>query len=272
MKAPLYGQDRLPRMRRFAPPPRSPLRAGRRTHDRRPGPDARRRADRLLRRPASSTTTTQRPLPASSSRSATACSTFADVGLGYLTLDRLSSTLSGGESQRINLSTSLGSNLTGSLYILDEPSIGLHPRDTNRLIGVLKQLRDLGNTVIVVEHEEEVIRAADWIVDIGPKAGYNGGEVVFNGTLDGLLKCDRSLTADYPHRTPRNRPSRRASAAGAARSGSAGAREKQPPQHRRPDPARRDDLHHRRQRLGKIIPRQGNPLSRTVGGCSTIRG
>lgn len=122
---------------------------------------------------------------------------LADVGLGYLTLDRLSSTLSGGESQRINLSTSLGSNLTGSMYILDEPSIGLHPRDTNRLIGVLKQLRDLGNTVIVVEHEEEVIRAADWIVDIGPKAGYNGGEVVFNGTLDGLLKCDRSLTADY---------------------------------------------------------------------------
>ena len=122
---------------------------------------------------------------------------LADVGLGYLTLDRLSSTLSGGESQRINLSTSLSSNLTGSLYILDEPSIGLHPRDTNRLIGVLKQLRDLGNTVIVVEHEEEVIRAADWIVDIGPKAGYNGGEVVFSGTLPQLLKSRKSLTADY---------------------------------------------------------------------------
>ena len=122
---------------------------------------------------------------------------LADVGLGYLTLDRLSSTLSGGESQRINLSTSLGSNLTGSLYILDEPSIGLHPRDTNRLIGVLKQLRDLGNTAIVVEHEEEVIRAADWIVDIGPKAGYNGGEVVFSGTLPQLLKSKKSLTADY---------------------------------------------------------------------------
>ena len=122
---------------------------------------------------------------------------LADVGLGYLTLDRLSSTLSGGECQRINLSTSLGSNLTGSLYILDEPSIGLHPRDTNRLIGVLKQLRDLGNTVIVVEHEEEVIRAADWIVDIGPKAGYNGGEVVFSGTLPQLLKSKKSLTADY---------------------------------------------------------------------------
>lgn len=122
---------------------------------------------------------------------------LADVGLSYLTLDRLSSTLSGGESQRINLSTSLGSNLTGSLYILDEPSIGLHPRDTDRLIGVLRQLRDLGNTVIVVEHEEEVIRAADWIVDIGPKAGYNGGEVVFSGTLPQLLKSRKSLTADY---------------------------------------------------------------------------
>ena len=122
---------------------------------------------------------------------------LADVGLGYLTLDRLSSTLSGGESQRINLATSLGSNLTGSLYILDEPSIGLHPRDTNRLIKVLRQLRDLGNTVIVVEHEEEVIRAADYIVDIGPKAGYNGGEVVFSGTLPQLLKNKKSLTADY---------------------------------------------------------------------------
>ncbi len=122
---------------------------------------------------------------------------LADVGLGYLQLDRLSSTLSGGESQRINLSTSLGSNLTGSLYILDEPSIGLHPRDTNRLIKVLQQLRDLGNTVIVVEHEEEVIRAADYIVDIGPKAGYNGGEVVFSGTLPQLLKSRKSLTADY---------------------------------------------------------------------------
>ncbi|MFI3283272.1 MAG: excinuclease ABC subunit A, partial [Rikenellaceae bacterium] len=120
-----------------------------------------------------------------------------EVGLGYLTLDRLSSTLSGGESQRINLSTSLGSNLTGSLYILDEPSIGLHPRDTHRLIGVLKQLRDMGNTVIVVEHEEEMIRAADYIVDVGPKAGYLGGEIVYSGALKGLLKSKKSLTADY---------------------------------------------------------------------------
>ena len=122
---------------------------------------------------------------------------LSDVGLGYLTLDRLSSTLSGGESQRINLSTSLGSSLVGSLYILDEPSIGLHPRDTHRLIKVLKQLRDLGNTVIVVEHEEEVIRAADYVVDVGPRAGEKGGEIVFSGPLKSLLKSKNSLTADY---------------------------------------------------------------------------
>lgn len=122
---------------------------------------------------------------------------LSDVGLGYLTLDRLSSTLSGGESQRINLSASLGSNLVGSLYILDEPSIGLHPRDTQRLIKVLKQLRDMGNTVIVVEHDEDTMRAADQIIDIGPRAGYLGGEVVYSGPFEGLLSCRNSLTADY---------------------------------------------------------------------------
>lgn len=106
---------------------------------------------------------------------------LTEVGLDYLTLDRLSNSLSGGESQRINLATSLGSSLVGSLYILDEPSIGLHPRDTERLIHVLKQLRDLGNTVIVVEHDEEIMRAADYIIDIGPEAGRLGGSVVYNG-------------------------------------------------------------------------------------------
>lgn len=121
---------------------------------------------------------------------------LVDVGLPYLTLNRLSSTLSGGESQRINLATSLGSNLVGSMYILDEPSIGLHPRDTNLLIDVLKELRDLGNTVIVVEHEEEIIRAADEIVDMGPEAGRLGGEVVYQGGLD-LSTSNHSLTADY---------------------------------------------------------------------------
>lgn len=122
---------------------------------------------------------------------------ISDVGLGYLTLNRASNTLSGGESQRINLATSLGSSLVGALYILDEPSIGLHPRDTDRLIAVLKKLRDIGNTVIIVEHEESVIRAADEIIDIGPKAGIYGGEVVFQGNHEQLLHATNSLTADY---------------------------------------------------------------------------
>ena len=119
-----------------------------------------------------------------------------EVGLGYLTLNRKSNTLSGGESQRINLATSLGSSLVGSMYILDEPSIGLHSRDNQRLIGVLERLRDLGNTVIVVEHDEEIIRAADKIVDIGPEAGVNGGTVVAEGNFKELLQSN-SLTAKY---------------------------------------------------------------------------
>ncbi|PVX50028.1 excinuclease ABC subunit A [Balneicella halophila] len=119
-----------------------------------------------------------------------------DVGLGYLTLNRLSSTLSGGESQRINLATSLGSSLVGSLYILDEPSIGLHSKDTERLIKVLKQLRDLGNTVVVVEHDEDIIKAADEIIDIGPLAGRLGGEIIFQGDQKALKKAD-TLTSKY---------------------------------------------------------------------------
>lgn len=118
------------------------------------------------------------------------------VGLGYLTLNRTSNTLSGGESQRINLATSLGSSLVGSIYILDEPSIGLHSRDTENLIQVLKNLRDLGNTVIVVEHDEDVMRAADYIIDIGPEAGYLGGELVFAGNFEDLKNAD-SLTSNY---------------------------------------------------------------------------
>lgn len=129
-----------------------------------------------------------------------------DVGLHYLTLDRASNTLSGGESQRINLVTALGSCLVGSLYILDEPSIGLHPRDTDRLIGVLKRLRDIGNTVVVVEHDEEIMRAADQIIDLGPGAGIHGGEVVFHGPIDSCAaaakgqktaKESKSLTLKY---------------------------------------------------------------------------
>ena len=120
-----------------------------------------------------------------------------NVGLGYLTLNRLSSSLSGGESQRINLATSLGSSLVGSLYILDEPSIGLHSKDTELLINVLKKLRDLGNTVIVVEHDEDIIKSADYIIDIGPDAGVNGGEVVYQGDLSDLTKSDRSYPLKY---------------------------------------------------------------------------
>jgi len=119
------------------------------------------------------------------------------VGLGYLTLNRLSSTLSGGESQRINLATSLGSSLVGSLYILDEPSIGLHPRDTHQLVEVLRELKELGNTVLVVEHDEDIIRAADHLIDMGPEAGRHGGEVVFQGGHQALLKESKSLTARY---------------------------------------------------------------------------
>lgn len=121
---------------------------------------------------------------------------LSDVGLGYLTLNRKSNTLSGGESQRINLATSLGSSLVGSMYILDEPSIGLHPRDTHRLIKVLKSLRDLGNTVIVVEHDADIMKAADYIIDIGPEAGTHGGEVVAAGTYEQVLKAD-TLTGKY---------------------------------------------------------------------------
>jgi excinuclease ABC subunit A len=120
-----------------------------------------------------------------------------DVGLSYLTLNRLSNTLSGGESQRINLATSLGSSLVGSIYVLDEPSIGLHPKDTQRLITVLKSLRDVGNTVLVVEHEEEIMKAADHIIDIGPAAGTHGGELIFSGTYSEIIKDDNSLTGRY---------------------------------------------------------------------------
>jgi excinuclease ABC subunit A len=121
---------------------------------------------------------------------------LVDVGLSYLTLNRTSNTLSGGESQRINLATSLGSSLVGSMYILDEPSIGLHPKDTERLIKVLKNLRDLGNTVIVVEHDEEIMKEADYIIDIGPEAGTYGGQVVAEGTFKDILKSN-TLTANY---------------------------------------------------------------------------
>jgi excinuclease ABC subunit A len=133
-----------------------------------------------------------------------------EVGIGYLTLDRLSSTLSGGEAQRINLATSLGSTLAGAVYVLDEPSIGLHPRDNARLIRILKALRDVGNTVIVVEHDADMMRASDLIVDMGPKAGERGGEIVFQGTPEEITKDKKSLTGGYlAGRTSIPIPSRR---------------------------------------------------------------
>jgi len=122
------------------------------------------------------------------------------VGLEYLTLNRKSNTLSGGESQRINLATSLGSSLVGSMYILDEPSIGLHSKDNEKLIKVLLSLRDLGNSVIVVEHDEEIMKAADQIIDIGPEAGSYGGKVMANGTFNDILKSN-TLTAGYLNQT-----------------------------------------------------------------------
>ena len=122
---------------------------------------------------------------------------LCDVGLDYLTLSRMAMTLSGGESQRIRLATQIGSKLTGILYVLDEPSIGLHQKDDEKLIQTLKQMRDIGNTLVVVEHDEETIRQADYIVDIGPRAGIHGGEIIYQGDVPGLLKCKNSLTADY---------------------------------------------------------------------------
>ena len=122
---------------------------------------------------------------------------LCDVGLDYLTLSRMAMTLSGGESQRIRLATQIGSKLTGILYVLDEPSIGLHQKDDERLIATLKQMRDLGNTLVVVEHDEETILSADYVVDIGPEAGVHGGEIMYQGDVEGLLKCPNSLTAEY---------------------------------------------------------------------------
>jgi excinuclease ABC subunit A len=120
-----------------------------------------------------------------------------NVGLNYLTLSRYAMSLSGGETQRIRLATQIGSGLTGVLYILDEPSIGLHQRDNEKLLATLKRLRDLGNTLIVVEHDEDTIRTADYIVDIGPKAGIHGGEIVATGSVEDIMNCPRSITGDY---------------------------------------------------------------------------
>ena len=175
-----------------------------------------------------------------------------DVGLDYLTLDRLSSTLSGGESQRINLATSLGSALVDTLYVLDEPSIGLHSRDNERLIAILRQLRDQGNTVLVVEHDADMIRVADTVVDMGLGAGEQGGRVVFSGHARGAAALEpRSLTAKYlrdelaiPVPAVRRKPTNQ------KHPGSRGVGT-QPEGHGRRDSARPARLRDRRQRLGQ---------------------
>ena len=177
---------------------------------------------------------------------------LSDVGLEYLTLDRLSSTLSGGEAQRINLATSLGASLVGTLYVLDEPSIGLHPRDNQRLIAILRQLRDQGNTVIVVEHDADMIAVADHVVDMGLGAGEHGGRVIYSGPLAGLTTEPRSLTAKYL-RDELQIPVPAARRKGTAAAAAAGRRPRAQPEGRgRRDPAQHADLHHRGERLGQV--------------------
>ena len=180
---------------------------------------------------------------------------LGDVGLDYLTLDRLSSTLSGGESQRINLATSLGSALVDTLYVLDEPSIGLHPRDNLRLIAILRQLRDQGNTVLVVEHDADMIAVADYIVDLGLGAGEQGGRIVFDGTLPELMADPRSLTAKYLRHEltiplPAGAPAGHRTAAARARRDRAQFEER-----RRGVPAGRADVRDRRERIRQVHAR-----------------
>ena len=184
------------------------------------------------------------------------------VGIGYLSLDRAATTLSGGEAQRIRLATQIGSSLVGVLYILDEPSIGLHQRDNEKLIGTLERLRDLGNTVIVVEHDEGTIRAADHVVDLGPGAGEHGGQVVAEGTPKQIEKMAESLTGQYLSGKRSIPTSRRAAHAGAARSSSAAPRQHNLKGDRRRLPARRLHLRHRRLGVGQVDAGERDPLPR----------
>ena len=191
-----------------------------------------------------------------------------DVGVGYLTLGRSAATLSGGEGQRIRLATQIGSNLTGVLYVLDEPSIGLHQRDNRALLSTLARLRDLGNTVLVVEHDEETIRTADYVVDLGPGAGEHGGHVIFQGTPQQLLADGNgSLTAPTSATSARSRRPARAGRRRAAHRDQGRARE-QPEGHRHQHPAGRADHGDRGQRLGEVDARQRDPVSRRWRGSS----
>ena len=182
-----------------------------------------------------------------------------EVGLDYLTLERPTSTLAGGEAQRIRLATQIGSKLSGVLYILDEPSIGLHPRDTQRLLSTLKVLRDLGNTVIVVEHDPDTILAADYVVDMGPGAGRHGGEVVFGGPPEELVARSQSLTGLYlSGRREIHRPGPAPTGQGLAQSHRGhGA---QPQGRERGFPPGSADLHHRGLRLREEHPDHGHPV------------
>ena len=183
-----------------------------------------------------------------------------DVGVGYLTLDRAAATLSGGEAQRLRLATQIGSQLVGVLYILDEPSIGLHQRDNARLIATLERLRDLGNTVVVVEHDEEMMRRSDWLVDMGPGAGLHGGEVVAEGPAAKVARNRQVGHGPVPLRTRARSRSRSGDARTAARSSSAA-----PSQHNLKDidvelPGRQVRLRDRRLRLGQVDARERDRL------------
>ena len=193
-----------------------------------------------------------------------------DVGVGYLTLGRSAATLSGGEGQRIRLATQIGSNLTGVLYVLDEPSIGLHQRDNRALLSTLARLRDLGNTVLVVEHDEETIRTADFVVDLGPGAGEHGGHVIFQGTPQQLLADGNgSLTAAYL-RNERSIQTPRARRPADARPRRHQGRPREQPQgHRHQHSARRPHHRHRRQRLGQVDAGERDPVPR-AGAASSI--
>ena len=175
-----------------------------------------------------------------------------DVGLEYLTLDRLASTLSGGEAQRIQLATSLGSRLVGTLYVLDEPSIGLHSRDTHRLIKILHDLRDLGNTILVVEHDPDVMRASDRILDLGPGAGESGGQVIAAGTYDEILKAPASLTGRYLSGRAAHPASAGAPQAGHAADQDLRRAGAQSEEHRLRSSPGNAGRHHRRLRIGQI--------------------
>ncbi len=184
------------------------------------------------------------------------------MGLRYLTLSRAAATLSGGEAQRIRLATQIGSSLMGVLYILDEPSIGLHQRDNDKLLDTLRRLRDLGNTLIVVEHDEDTIRAADYIVDVGPGAGVHGGQIMAQGTLQDIMNAPDSITGQYLSGKRRS-PSRRSGARGTGISCACSAAARTTCECGRQHPAGHADVRDGRVRLGQVVTRQRDHLAKS---------